>query len=315
MKSIITITLLLVAVALHAAEPQLPKDGFDRAFSLFTNKWQLCADSALAHKHYAAGFDPSGGGLVAKSMGRGPQKEHLDEIVQKKGINWITNASKISAADSLNGVEWAGFVYCVATAERWYYGRATDQTWAEKINKQGWADWITPVDLSSRYPKGVFEGYELSKKGGEWTVASYEFEPMTVRRVPDDYRPIACDVIQPAGIDAALQRKSQDAPSVEQCITNLKQIGLAARIWSTDHDHKFPKDFGAMKAELEDIKLLVCPADADRRSKAPKEWAEVTAKTVSYELVPGADETKPETVFARCLIHRHVVYSDGTVSK
>src|SRR5260370_34923964 len=58
-----------------------------------------------------------------------------------------------------------------------------------------------------------------------------------------------------------LQQLKGEAQSV-QCVSNLKQIGLAARIWANDHQNVFPPDFISMKDELGSPRILFCPADA-----------------------------------------------------
>ena len=76
----------------------------------------------------------------------------------------------------------------------------------------------------------------------------------------------------------------QNQSSEIQCVNNLKQIGLAFRIWEGDNGDKFPMQvpakkggamepaargnvapiFQVMSNELSTPKILVCPADADR---------------------------------------------------
>ena len=102
-------------------------------------------------------------------------------------------------------------------------------------------------------------------------------------------------------------------PSV-QCVNNLKQIGLAARIWSNDHGDKFPADFLSLSNELVAPKVLVCPGDAMKTQAA--DWSQYNASAnVSYEfLKPGAAqaEVSAETMF-RCPIHGHTGLGDGSV--
>src|SRR5580765_235255 len=46
-----------------------------------------------------------------------------------------------------------------------------------------------------------------------------------------------------------------------RCMSNMKQIGLAARMWSSDHNETFPPDFLSMSNEMASPKILVCPSD------------------------------------------------------
>jgi hypothetical protein len=83
-----------------------------------------------------------------------------------------------------------------------------------------------------------------------------------------------------------------------KCINNLKQIGLGARIWANEHNDMLPERFDQMQAELPDQSILFC-----RTSEG----------TVAYEIIsPGAPETDPEVVYARCPRHNNVVLCDGS---
>jgi hypothetical protein len=67
-----------------------------------------------------------------------------------------------------------------------------------------------------------------------------------------------------------------------------------------------------MTNELGSPKILVCPADANRKPSA--NWAEFTPQNVSYEMLsPGCKETDPEVVYVRCPIHNSVSTVDGAV--
>lgn len=95
------------------------------------------------------------------------------------------------------------------------------------------------------------------------------------------------------------------------CVTQLKQVGLAFRIWSNDHNDKFPMQLGvakrgsleaieegapyrhfrAISAEVVQVKLLTCPAD-DREPAAS--WETLKNANLSYFVGIDADETKPQ---------------------
>ena len=99
-----------------------------------------------------------------------------------------------------------------------------------------------------------------------------------------------------------------------QCVNNLKLIGLGARIWSNDHDGKFPPDFSSMSNELASPNILVCPSDSSK-TIAPS-WAQFGPQNVSYEyLEPEYDEksAQPQTVVFECPIHGNVALADGSV--
>jgi hypothetical protein len=96
------------------------------------------------------------------------------------------------------------------------------------------------------------------------------------------------------------------------CLINLKQISLAARMYSMDHDNVFPKDFISMSNELASPRVLICNADFGK-IKAD-DWTRVGPRNISYEyLVPGrkAAEVADSPAF-RCPIHGHIILGDGT---
>jgi hypothetical protein len=97
-----------------------------------------------------------------------------------------------------------------------------------------------------------------------------------------------------------------------RCINNLKQIGLAARIWANGHNtNALPIDWLAMKNELNTPKILTCPADTGRTPAIS--WDQFDGSSVSYELPSIApDERDPYTVYSRCPIHGHIGLSDGS---
>ncbi len=113
--------------------------------------------------------------------------------------------------------------------------------------------------------------------------------------------------------DNALENARARAESTA-CINNLKQIGLAARIWATDNNDVYPSGWLAMTNELSTPKILVCPSDKART--AANEWRQFSSANVSYEFLnPNGTETEPQVVLARCPIHNHACLSDGSVQQ
>lgn len=73
------------------------------------------------------------------------------------------------------------------------------------------------------------------------------------------------------------------------CLSNLKQIGLAMRLYSGDHSQRFPSDaaettigsFALMTNNyMTAYKSWVCPSD--RRRSAGSQWESFTSNNVSY---------------------------------
>jgi len=110
-----------------------------------------------------------------------------------------------------------------------------------------------------------------------------------------------------------MQQLKEEAQSV-QCVSNMKQIGLAARIWSNDHKDIFPPDFITMKDGMNTPKILFCPADA--AVVRVTEWSELNPSSISYRyLNPNGSDLEPAKVLILCPIHGHVGLSDGSVQR
>jgi len=123
------------------------------------------------------------------------------------------------------------------------------------------------------------------------------------------------------------------------CMNNMKQIGLAFRIWATDNKDRFPfnvpsseggmmelraegedgfdrnpaRIFQVMSNMLATPKLLICPADGSKRPAL--DFRNLQAANVSYQVRSGTNvnEANPQEILARCPIHGHEVFCDGSV--
>ena len=113
-------------------------------------------------------------------------------------------------------------------------------------------------------------------------------------------------------LDAMAQARAK-AMSIN-CVNNLKQFGLAVRVWALDNDDDFPPNSLSMSNELNTPKILVCPADTNR--VVAKNWETFTTANCTYEyLAPSAvkGDSEPTRVLSRCPIHGHVGLCDGSV--
>jgi hypothetical protein len=111
-----------------------------------------------------------------------------------------------------------------------------------------------------------------------------------------------------AEIDKARER----ARSIN-CVNNMKQMGLAVRVWALDNQDIGPPDIVCMSNELSTPKILVCPSDTNR--VAAHDFNSFTMANFSYEfLAPNAsDATDPQRLLFRCPIHGHIGLCDGSV--
>lgn len=112
--------------------------------------------------------------------------------------------------------------------------------------------------------------------------------------------------------------KARARPKRINCVSNLKQIGLAFRMWSNDHGEKFPwnvsttnggtlefagrsevfRHYLAASNELTSPKVLTCQND-EKRTRISS-WDQLTedAQHVSYFVGLDADETRPQSILS-----------------
>jgi prepilin-type N-terminal cleavage/methylation domain-containing protein len=96
------------------------------------------------------------------------------------------------------------------------------------------------------------------------------------------------------------------------CVNNMKQTALGLRLWSGDHEDRFPwglsetnggsfesadwsDHFRACSNEISVPKVLLCPAD--KAKLAATNWAFLSGDAhVSFFVGPQASELKPQTI-------------------
>lgn len=118
----------------------------------------------------------------------------------------------------------------------------------------------------------------------------------------------------PEEMDA--MQKAGDRAERIACVNNLKQIGLALRLWAGDNMDVAPPDFLSMSNELNTPKILVCPTDHGRQ--VASSFSVFTAANCSYDyLIANSTNwvTDPERVATRCPIHGTVGLCDGSVQQ
>lgn len=109
--------------------------------------------------------------------------------------------------------------------------------------------------------------------------------------------------------------KSRPRSSRANCISNLKQVGLAFRMWSNDNRDRFPfavpakeggtleylntgevwRHFSAISNEVNTPKVMVCPTDAKRARVISFDEFKSNA-SLSYLVGFDADETFPQSI-------------------
>jgi len=137
--------------------------------------------------------------------------------------------------------------------------------------------------------------------------------------------------------NASASRNSGEINSVN----NLKQIGLAFRIWEGDHGDQFPFNvsqakggtrelsnpdsngfeqnpapvFMVMSNELSTPRILVCPNDPAHHVAA--DFSQLTSANISYELRTGAkiSDSNPDEILAVDPVYGYVLRCDGSVLK
>jgi hypothetical protein len=115
------------------------------------------------------------------------------------------------------------------------------------------------------------------------------------------------------------QRGSKVKASRINCVSNLKQIGLAFRMWSNEHGEKFPmqlstlatnggtmefnltgdvwRHFQIISNEINTPKVFVCPTDS-QRTRTSDGNVFTNNSHLSYFVGLDADETMPQTILS-----------------
>lgn len=155
-----------------------------------------------------------------------------------------------------------------------------------------------------------------------------------------------------AGMLLPALAKAKARASRIKCVSNLKQVGLAFRIWGNEHDDRYPYGYAnnvepvtgvtltgnttAAKAwmhfqilsnEIQNAKIILCPADRNRQNDAAEDFLNGTGGagangsslslsangkqnlSISYWVGLEADEARPQALLAG---DRSIAASEGT---
>jgi prepilin-type N-terminal cleavage/methylation domain-containing protein/prepilin-type processing-associated H-X9-DG protein len=123
-------------------------------------------------------------------------------------------------------------------------------------------------------------------------------------------------VVLLAGLILPRMTRTHCRPQRINCVSNLKQVGLAARMWANDNGGMFSwqvststngtlelvngpsvsPHFLSMSNEMNTPRILACPKDVNR-VKAMS-WSEFDDKHLSYFVGLDADETRPQSILS-----------------
>ena len=145
-------------------------------------------------------------------------------------------------------------------------------------------------------------------------------------------------VILPAMLLPALSAAKHKAQMINS-VNNLKQIGMAFRVWEINHQDQLPFNvsqaqggvkelcttdndgyeknptavFMVMSNELSNPRILVCPNDPQKQ--AATNFSSLTANNITYQLRTGTDvnDSHPAAILAVDPINGIVLHCDGSV--
>jgi len=113
--------------------------------------------------------------------------------------------------------------------------------------------------------------------------------------------------------EAVLAEAREKAESA-RCVNNLKQLGLAVKVWAQDYDRLLPPNILCMSNEISAPVILVCPSDTGRQ--AATNWSAYSSANCSYEYLGGSggrSDQEPDRVLFRCPIHGSIALADASV--
>ncbi len=135
--------------------------------------------------------------------------------------------------------------------------------------------------------------------------------------------------------------KTRRAPPPDSCQNNLRQIGLAFKVWALEHNDQYPFNvstnaggtlelcrpgpdgfdqnavahFRLIANELSTPGFLVCPNDRGKQAAAT--FAALAPQNISYRLRTGTNinSENPQEILAICPLHGNRLFCDGNVRK
>lgn len=111
------------------------------------------------------------------------------------------------------------------------------------------------------------------------------------------------------GTDAQ-DRACQAMLSQNQCISHLSQLGIALRVYASDHLDHFPETWQACEDVIEKPALLTCPASPYQFSDT--NWATFDFSKASYTLFTNVTDANPESLSIVCNFHGNYALGGGS---
>ena len=150
-------------------------------------------------------------------------------------------------------------------------------------------------------------------------VAQLSNLPAQIERLQRENQQLTAALTAPAPasganfFDDALNEAKQRAERI-QCVNNLKQVGLAMRVWAGDNGEKYPTSLVVMSNELSTVKILICPSDTARKDYTKLSFSQFQDSMTSYQFLTQVDDdSHPDCVTAFCPIHHNYLFADGSV--
>jgi hypothetical protein len=153
---------------------------------------------------------------------------------------------------------------------------------------------------------GIVSLFRIRKSNGEISGQGIAIAGICVSGVFLLLAPVAFALFLPA------IAKAKARAQTVQCANNLRQIGLAATRWAGTHQGDFPSQLILLTNQVSSPAVFSCPGDPN--AHPPSDWSAFTPRNISYEFLrAGRTTDNPPTELARCPIHGHVLFSDGSV--